>query len=66
MDEKEVFIPLTESEMEDFKNEVWHGYAIGELSEAEAANLILYEAYLNGLIEEERVCHGHTIKRLAA
>jgi hypothetical protein len=52
MDE-EAFVPLTESEMEDFKNEVWHSYAIGELSEAEVANLILYEAYLNGLIEEE-------------
>lgn len=53
MDEEEVFVPLTESEMEDFKSEVWHNYAIGELSEAEAANLILYEAYINGLIEEE-------------
>jgi hypothetical protein len=52
MDE-EAFVPLTESEMEDFKSEVWHSYAIGELSEAEAANLILYEAYINGLIEEE-------------
>ncbi len=52
MDEEE-FVPLTESEMEDFKNEVWHAYAIGELSEAEAANLILYEAYLNGLLDDE-------------
>lgn len=52
MDEDE-FIPLTESEMEDFKNEVWHGYAIGELSEADAANMILYEAHINGLIDEE-------------
>jgi hypothetical protein len=52
MDEDEAFVPLTESEMEDFKSEVWHAYAIGEFSEAEAANLILYEAHLNGLIEE--------------
>lgn len=51
MDEEEEFVPLSEKEMEDFKDEVWHGYAIGELSEAEAANLILYEAYINGLID---------------
>ena len=51
-DEEEDFTPLTSNEMEDFKSEVWHDYAIGALSEAEAANMILYEAYINGLIEE--------------
>lgn len=51
-EEEEAFVPLTEQEMEDFKNEVWNSYAIGELSAAEAANMILYEAHLNGLLDE--------------
>jgi hypothetical protein len=51
-DEDENFVPLTEQEMEDFKSEVWYGFAIGEHTEAEAANMILYEAHINGLIEE--------------
>lgn len=53
MNEEDVFTPLTDDEMEDFKNEVWHGYAIGELSEAEAANMIFYEGSLNGVFDEE-------------
>ena len=50
MDEDE-FTPLTEEEMAAFKDEVWQAYSIGEISEAEAANMILHEAWLNGLIE---------------
>lgn len=50
-EEEEEFTPLTEAEMNDYKSEVWHGYAIGDISEAEAANMILYEAWLNGQIQ---------------
>jgi hypothetical protein len=50
MDEEE-FIPLTDEEMEAFKSETWQSYAIGEINEAEAANMILHEAYLNGFYE---------------
>jgi len=46
------FIPLTAEEMAAYKAEVWHSWAIEEISEAEAANMILHEAYINGLIEE--------------
>ena len=51
MDEDEDFIPLSAEEMEAFKDEVWQSWAIEEISEAEAANMILHEAYLNGWIE---------------
>lgn len=50
VDEDE-FTPLTEEEMAAFKDEVWQSWATGEISEAEAANMILHEAWLNGLIE---------------
>lgn len=49
--DEEEFVPLTDEEMEAYKSEVWNSYAIGEISEAEAANMILYEAHLNGLID---------------
>lgn len=51
MENDEVFVPLTEEEMQEYKDEVWQSRAIGEISEAEAANLILHEAWLNGSIE---------------
>lgn len=51
MEEDKSFVPLTDEEMEAFKDEVWQAYAIGEVSEAEAANMILHEAWINGAIE---------------
>ena len=51
MDKEEEFIPLTDEEMAAYKSEVWQSYAIGEISEAEAANLIIHEAWLNGEFE---------------
>jgi len=50
-DNNDDFTPLTEEEMEDFRDEIWHSFAIGELSEAEAASMIMREAWLNGIIE---------------
>ena len=38
--------PLTEEEEQDFRSEVWHSVAIGELSEAEAAQVILVHSAL--------------------
>lgn len=49
---EEEFTPLTEEEMADFKSEVWHSWAIGEINEAEAANMILHEAWINGEIDD--------------
>jgi hypothetical protein len=49
--EEEEFIPLSDEEMAAYKSEVWQSWATGEISEAEAANMILHEAWLNGLIE---------------
>lgn len=51
MDEKDEFVPLTEDEMEAFKDEVWQSYAIGEITAAEAASMIVHEGWINGLIE---------------
>ena len=47
----EDFVPLTAEEMEAFKSETWQAYAIGEIDEAEAANMILHEGWINGLVE---------------
>ena len=51
MDEDEVFTPLTEDEMGAFKDEVWQAWAIGEITEAEAASMIVHEGWINGYIE---------------
>lgn len=51
MDEEEVFTPLTDEEMQAFKDEVWQSWAIGEIDEAQAANMILHEGWLNGFVE---------------
>lgn len=50
-EDKDCFVPLTQEEMEEYKSEVWQAWAIGEIDEAEAANMILYEGYINGFIE---------------
>lgn len=42
--DKEEFIPLTEEELADFRRLV----ELSSMSEAEKANIILYEAYVNG------------------
>jgi hypothetical protein len=49
--EDEEFVPLTDEEMAAYKSEVWEAWARDEISEAEAASLILYEAYINGSYE---------------
>lgn len=47
----ETFEPLTDEEIAAFTSLVWDSWAIGEITEAEAANMLLHEAWVNGQFE---------------
>lgn len=53
MDEEEdaSFIPLSAEEMSEFAAMVWASCANGEINQAQAANMLLHEAWVNGQIE---------------
>lgn len=47
----EGFIPLSEEEMRDFEDLVALSLEEGDINQAEAANMLLHEAWVNGQFE---------------
>lgn len=52
MDEEDAsFVPLTDEELSDFADLVALSLEDGEINQAEAANMLLHEAWINGQFE---------------
>lgn len=47
----EDFIPLSDKEMRDFEDLVALSLEEGDINQAEAANMLLHEAWINGQFE---------------